>query len=66
MPEPTLELIQTMMQRALDALVLLRQDVSNLRRRVGREAETARRDMADRVSERLETIETCIGIAPKH
>ena len=81
MPEPSLELIQTMRQRALDSLGLLREDVGNLRRRVGRiehsinglrgdnldfiEADTARQDATDRIVERLEAVETHVGMAPK-
>ncbi len=60
-----------MMQRALDSLELLREDVSNLRRRVGRIehainalrrdqvdfAQAARQDATDRISERLARLE---------
>jgi hypothetical protein len=88
MPEPSLELLETMMQRMLDAQGLTREDLSNLRRRVGRSghrlndlrrdvvdlrrdfvdfsgAETDRQDQADRVSDRLEALESHTGLAPK-
>ena len=73
MPEPSLEFIQSMLQRSLDSLGRLREDVSNLRRRVGRvehainniprdlvdrtEGEILRQDEVDRTNERLQALE---------
>ena len=36
MPEPSLELIQSMVQRVLDMQKMLRDDVTNVRRRISR------------------------------